>query len=106
MDVRCSLKPFVASTMTLQPYTGSDPPPKTPRSTPDLHRRITVVRVAPYAHIQHIKVTKHFVYIQYGCGMQTEACCCLNNDITTSHGLRSTPNTPTSTPNLHRRITQ
>jgi hypothetical protein len=29
------------------------------------------VRVHPYAHPQHIKVLKHFVYIQYGCGMQS-----------------------------------
>ena len=24
---------------------------------------------APYAHPQHLKVLKHFAYIQYGCGM-------------------------------------
>jgi hypothetical protein len=28
-------------------------------------------------------VPKHFVYIQYGCGMQSEASCSLNHDITT-----------------------
>ena len=32
------------------------------KSTPDLHRRITV-RVDPYAHPQHIKVLKHCLYI-------------------------------------------
>ena len=26
------------------------------------------VRVHPYAHPQHLKVLKHFVYIQHGCG--------------------------------------
>ena len=30
------------------------------------------VRVHPYAHPQHIKVLKHFVYIQYGCGTWSE----------------------------------
>ncbi len=31
---------------------------------------------------------KHFVYIQYGCRMQSEASCSLNQDITTSLRLR------------------
>jgi hypothetical protein len=78
--------------------------PKTPKSTPDLQRRITV-RVAPYAHTQHIKVPQHFLYIQYGCGIQSEAYCGLNHDITTSHRLRSTPKTPKSTLHLQRCIT-
>ena len=51
------------------------------------------VRVAPYANTQHIKVPKYFVYIPYGCRIQSEACCGLNFDITTSHpALRFTPN--------------
>jgi len=33
------------------------------KSTPDLHRRSNSVRVYPYAHSQHIKVLKHFIYI-------------------------------------------
>ncbi len=34
------------------------------KSTPDLIRlRRNCVRVDPYAHSQHIKVLKHFVYI-------------------------------------------
>jgi hypothetical protein len=66
--------------------------PKT-KSTPDLQRHSITVRVAPYTHTQHIKVPKHFVYIQYGCGIQSEAIRSLNHDITTSHGLRSTPKT-------------
>jgi hypothetical protein len=78
--------------------------PKTPKSTCDLQRGI-MVRVVPYAHTQHIKVPRHFVYIQYGFGIQSEACCSLNNYITTSHGLRSTPIIPKSTPDLQRGIT-
>jgi hypothetical protein len=43
------------------------------------------VRVVPYAHTQHIKVPKHFVYIQYRFVIQSEACC------STLHGVGSTP---------------
>ena len=71
--------------------------PETPKSTPDLQRCINVM-VTPYVHTQHIKAPKHFVYIPYGCRIQSEACCGLNFDITTSHGLRSTPKIPKSTP--------
>ncbi len=39
-------------------------------STPDLHMHKNV-RVDPYAHSQHITVLKHFIYIQYGYGMQS-----------------------------------
>jgi hypothetical protein len=38
------------------------------KSTLDL-LRCNSVRVDPYAHPQHIKVLKHFVYIWYGCEM-------------------------------------
>jgi hypothetical protein len=49
----------------------------------------------PYAHTQHIKVPKCFYsYIQYGCGIQSEAWCSLINDITISHWLGSTPQNP------------
>ncbi len=76
-----------------------------PKSTPDLQRRITV-GVAPYAHTPHTKVPKHFVYIQYGFVIQSEACCSLYHYIITLHGLGSTPKTrPNSTPDMHRRIT-
>ncbi len=30
-----------------------------------------VIRVYPYAHPQHLKVLKHFVYTQYECGIQS-----------------------------------
>ncbi len=65
MDVGCSLKPLAASTMTPQHHSGQFGP-----HTP--HRNYSV-RVNPYAHSQHIKVLKlkHFVYIQYGCEMQS-----------------------------------
>jgi hypothetical protein len=41
---------------------GLGPAPIFLKSTPDQHRRNSV-RVHPYAHSQHIKVLKHFVYI-------------------------------------------
>jgi len=75
--------------------------PNKPKSTPNL-RRPNSVRVDSYAHSHHLKLPKHCVYIQYGCGMQSEACCSLNHDITTSLGLRSTPKKPRSAPHLHR----
>ncbi len=40
------------------------------------------VRVHPYAHPHHMKVLKHFIYIQYGCGMQSVGAYSLNNDPT------------------------
>ncbi len=36
--------------------------PNIQKSTPDLHRRNSV-RVDPYAHSQHIKVLKLFIYL-------------------------------------------
>jgi hypothetical protein len=74
-----------------------------PKINPDLHRHNSV-RVDPYAHPQHIKVLKHFVYIQYGCGMQSEAYVNHSHDITTSLRLRSTPISRKSTPNLHVKV--
>ncbi len=57
---------------------------------PTPHRYYSV-RVTPYAHSQHIKVLKHIVYIQYGCGMQSEASCSLNHDTPVSFGFAHTP---------------
>jgi hypothetical protein len=96
MDGGCSLKPAVASTMTLQHHSGSDLAPQKSRSAPHLHRPMSV-RVDPYGHSHHLKLPKHCVYIQYGCGVQSEACCSLNHDITTSLELRSTLKSPKST---------
>jgi hypothetical protein len=49
------------------------------------------IRVYPYAHPQHLKVLKHLVYIQYGCGMQSMGVCSLNHDTATSYRLGHTP---------------
>jgi hypothetical protein len=49
------------------------------------------VRVHPYAHPQHLKVLKHFLFIQYGCGMQSLGVLILNHDTTTSYRLGHTP---------------
>ncbi len=57
---------------------------------PTPHRYYSV-RVNPHAHSQHIKVLKHIVYIQYGCGMQSEASCSLNHDTPASFGFGHTP---------------
>ena len=43
-----------------------------------------------HAHPQHLKVLKHFVYIQYGCGMQSLGVCSLNHDTATSYRLGHT----------------
>jgi len=45
------------------------------------------VRVHPYAHPQHMKVLKHAVYFQYGCGMQSVVVYSLNHDTTMSYGF-------------------
>ncbi len=62
-----------ASTITLQYITAShglSPAPRFPNSTPDLHRHNNIQMGLQYAHPQHIKVLKHFLYIWNGCGMQ------------------------------------
>jgi hypothetical protein len=53
---------LAASTMTAQHHTGS----AIPHSPPPAH--VLQHTVYPYAHPQHLKVLKLFVYIQYGCG--------------------------------------
>ena len=60
------------------------------KSTPHLHMRNSV-RVDPYAHPQHTKVLKHFVYISYGSGMSSTVVCSLSHHITTSLRLNHTP---------------
>ena len=62
------------------------PPPNFPNFVPHLHMYNNSVRVHPYAHPQHMKVLKHFIYLQYGCGMQFGTSCSLNHDTTTSFG--------------------
>ena len=73
--------------------------PNFPKIHPNLHMRNSV-RVHPYAHPQHIKVLKHFVYTWYGCGMQSMGLWSLNHDLTTSLGLSHTPNFPKIHPHL------
>jgi hypothetical protein len=68
------------TTIQAQPY------PSFPKIHPHLHMYYGI-RVYPYAHPQHLKVLKHFVYIQYGCGMQSKGVCGLNHDTTTSYRL-------------------
>ncbi len=51
------------------------------------------VRVHPYAYPQHMKVLKHFSYIQYGCGKQSVVVYSLNNAIMLSfHSSLAGPN--------------
>ncbi len=95
----CSLWGFGASTIT--PHHHSDlAMPNFPKIHPHQYRRNSV-RVHPYAHPQHLKVLKHFLYIQYGCEMQSMGICSLNHDLTTSYRLGHNPFplkfTPTST---------
>ena len=100
MDVGCSLKLFVDSTTTPQHHLLSITP-KLPKIQPHLHRH-TSVRVDPYAHPQHIKILKHFVYIQYGCGMHSIGGLSLSHEITSSLRLRLPQYCQKSTPDLHR----
>jgi hypothetical protein len=60
------------------------PYPIFPNIHPHQHMQYGM-RVHPYAHQQHLKLLKHFVYIQYGCGMQSLGVCSLNHDTTTSY---------------------
>ena len=88
VDVGSSQKPVVASTITIQHHTGSDLPPKPQNPPPNCTGlRPKSVRLDPYGHSHHIKLPNHIVYIQYGCGVQSEACCglyYLYHEITTS----------------------
>ena len=61
-----------------------------PKIHPHLHMYYGI-RVHPYAHPQHLKVLKHFVYIQYGCGIQSMGVGSLSHDTTTSYRLSHTP---------------
>jgi hypothetical protein len=50
-------------------------------------KKYYTVRVHSYAHSLHIKVLKHFVCIQYRCGMQSGAVFSVHHDSTASLGL-------------------
>ncbi len=86
MEPGLSLKLFAVSTMTTVSSRFMDHPyPIFPKSDPHLHPCYRV-RVRPCAHPQHhVKVLKHFVYIQYGNGMESEAVYILNHD--TPHSI-------------------
>ena len=76
------------------PYniTQAWPYPKFPDIHPQLHKSIKVyVRVDTYAHTQHTKMLKHFVYICYGCGMNFTWVWSLSHDLTASLRLAHTP---------------
>jgi hypothetical protein len=49
------------------------------------------VRVHPYTYPQHMIVIKHFIYIKYGCGMQSMVVCNLNHDTMTQFVIHLTP---------------
>ena len=53
--------------------------PKFSKICPHVHR-YNSVRVHPYTHPQHMNVLNHFLYIQYGFGMQSVVVYSLNHD--------------------------
>ena len=54
------------------------PDPNFPNFAPPLYR-YNCVRVHPNAFSQHMKVLKHFIYMYYGCVMQSGVVYSLNN---------------------------
>jgi len=55
------------------------------------HRqRYKSVMVHPYAHPQHMKLLNHFIYIHYGCEMQSAVAHSVNHDTTMSFRLNLT----------------
>ena len=66
------------------------PDPNFPKFAPPLYR-YNCVRVHPNAFPQHMKVLKHFIYMYYGCVMQSGVVYSLNNDTTMSFSLHLTP---------------
>jgi hypothetical protein len=105
MDVGSSLKPVVASTLTLQRHILLDTPcfkglpPKPQNSTPDLHRRITV-RVDPYAHIHSILRYQKALYtsnMDVGSSLKPVVASTITLQHHTGSGLPSKPKTPPPT---------
>ena len=101
MDVGCSQWLLTASNMTPQHQFGFTLP-QVYKILPSPAQVYNSVRMHPYAHPQHMKVLKHIVYFQYGCGMQSVMVYSLNHDITTSFALSHTPIFLKSTPHLQR----
>ncbi len=100
MDVVNSLKALAASTMTPQHHSGSPIPQFFQIWT--LTPQVLQYKGNTHAHSQHIKVLKHFVYIQYGCGIQSEASYSLKYDATTSFMFAHTPIFQNLAPTPHR----
>ena len=76
------------------------PYPIFPETHPHLHTYYSI-RMHSYALPQHLNVLKHFVYIQYGCGLQSMGVCSLNNDTTISYRLGHTQFSLKSPPPAH-----
>jgi hypothetical protein len=85
MDVGCSQWLLTASNMTPQHQFGFTLP-QVYKILPSPAQVYNSVRMHPYAHPQHMKVLKHVVYFQYGCGMQSVVAYSLNHDTTMSFG--------------------
>ena len=84
MDVRWNLK--MLTSFTIEPsYRVIQVHPSCPIFTTSgpctlhLHKCYSV-RVHPCAHTQHFKVLKHFLRIQFGSELESEAVCGLNHD--------------------------
>ncbi len=82
---------------------GLNRTPNSPKIHTHLQRHISV-RVHPHVHPQHIKVLKYFVFIFYGCGMQSTGLWSLNHDFTISVGVSHTLNFPKIHTHLQRHI--
>ncbi len=111
MDLWSSLKPVVASTMTLQHHLGFvlRSTPKTPKSTPDLQRRITV-KVDPHDIHMLIHIISRYQNILYTFAMDVGSSLkpVVVSRMTLQHHLGSElpPKEPQNPPlNLQRRIT-
>ena len=72
------------------------------KSNPTWQKRNTCIRVDTYAHLQHIKVLKHFEYMCYGCVMHSKLVWSINHDLTTSLRLNHTLNSLKSNPTWHK----
>ncbi len=68
---------------------------------PSPMHRYNSKRVHLYAHPQHMKVLKHFIYIQYGCGVQSAVVFGLSNVTTmTAFNSHTNPKLSKSRPTL------
>ena len=88
MDVGCRQRGFAATnhdiTLSLGPHLTAML--QNWNWAPHLDIMCNSLRVHPYAHPPRIKVLKHFIYIQYGCGMQSVVVPSLNHGSTISFG--------------------